>query len=95
MSMSSAAKARAVREVASIYLAIRAESSGPVGMVFEAKEVADRLSGLLFALHQIGLMLTLAGGMPLRASVVAAVEEALDDVTAAAFIIHRWEDLGQ
>lgn len=93
MTMPTAAQVQAAAEVITIYRAIRAEQPGPLGSVSAAGEVRDRLSGLLFTLHQIGVMLTLAGGMPLRTTIIDMIEEDLDDVRAAAFLHHRWDHL--
>lgn len=82
--------------VAELYHAIKAENGGdpPAGAVpaiTQSAEVTDRMTGLLFAVHQIGVTLDAVGDQPLVHRVVVAVEELLDDVLAHVFLNRRWD----
>lgn len=82
---------RITAEVVGIYRAIRSIEPGALPVITRAAQVHDQLTGLLYAIHQIGIVLDELGGQPLVHKVTLAVEDTLDDVNAAVFLNRRWD----
>ncbi|WP_395391593.1 hypothetical protein WBP07_12990 [Novosphingobium sp. BL-8A] len=94
MNMTDEAQQRLAQEVIAIWTAIRDEPRWRSGdNTMRLGDVEDRVSGLLFAIRQIGMTLYLAGGIPLYSKIIAIVEDALDDVEAAVFLNRWWGEV--
>lgn len=82
-----------VEEVVEIYEDLHRGERSPAlkPAITSISQVTDKPTGLLFAIHQIGVALNALGGAGLAHRVILAVEERLDDVNAAVFLNRRWD----
>ncbi|NML88739.1 hypothetical protein HHL26_06615 [Sphingobium sp. TB-6] len=94
--ISPTAISKVAEQMADLYEALRLEHqgevlAGSVPAITRHPDVRDRMTGMLFAIHHIGLTLDAIGGDPLVHRVILEVEERLDDVHAHVFLNRRWD----